>query len=189
MLTGGFDAGGRGGPRRVGDWLEGGAGDDELEGDGRMYGHDRGESDRLEGGAGKDHLYGDAQVVGDRFLHAIDVRGGDDLLAGGAGDDHLWGDFGINTGGTVTGGADRFVFASGSDHDTIGDFQPDQDKVDLSGYRRIDSFAEVRTHSSRSGADTVIDLGAAAGGAAGADVLTLIGIQIAALDAGDFLFA
>jgi hypothetical protein len=42
---------------------------------------------------------------------------------------------------------------------------------------------------SQSGADTVIDLGAAAGGAAGKDVLTLTGIQVAALDAGDFLFA
>jgi hypothetical protein len=87
------------------------------------------------------------------------------------------------------GGADRFVFARGSGHDTIGDFQHHQDKIDLAGYRGIDSFVEVQAHATRSGADTVIDLGAAAGGEAGEDVLTLSGIRLATLDAGDFLLA
>jgi hypothetical protein len=46
----------------------------------------------------------------------------------------------------------------------------------------------ARAHSTRSGADTVIDLGAAAGRTAGEDVLTLTGMALATLDACDFLF-
>jgi Ca2+-binding RTX toxin-like protein len=107
---------------------------------------------------------------------------------GGAGNDQLFGDAeGMLE--HARGGADRFVFSQGSDRDTIGAFQPHQDKIDLAGYRGIDSFAEVQAHANRSGADTVIDLGAAAGGDAGEDVLTLTGIRLATLDAGDFLFA
>jgi hypothetical protein len=47
----------------------------------------------------------------------------------------------------------------------------------------------VRVRASQSGADTVIDLSAAAGGPAGEDVLTLAGIRLATLDTRDFLFA
>jgi Ca2+-binding RTX toxin-like protein len=117
-----------------------------------------------------------------------DVRGGNDVLVGGTGDDELWGDF-RDVFGTVTRGADRFVFAHGSDHDSIGDFEDNKDRIDLTGYRGIDSFAEVREHASQSEGNTVIDLGAAAGSAAGEDVLTLTGIALATLDTRDFLFA
>jgi hypothetical protein len=100
----------------------------------------------------------------------------------------LYGDAFSKTVGS-TGDADRFVFARGSGRDSIGNFEHHKDRIDLTGYRGIDSFAEVRAHSTQSGADTVIDLGAAAGGAAGADVLTLAGIALDTLDTRDFLFA
>jgi hypothetical protein len=68
-------------------------------------------------------------------------------------------------------------------------FEDDKDRIDLTGFRGIDDLAEVRARATQVGADTVIDLGAAAGGAAGEDVLTLAGFDLARLDAADFLFA
>jgi Ca2+-binding RTX toxin-like protein len=179
-----FDAS-RGGNDR----LDGGSESDTLIGDGdSMSDHAHGGDDRLFGDSGNDTLYGDATQAGAYDAPAADVRGGGDVLIGGTGDDRLWGDF-VLVDGTAVGGGDRFVFARGSGHDTIFDFEDNKDKIDLSGYHGIDNFAEVRAHSTRSGADTVIDLGAAAGNAAGEDVLTLAGIGLATLDARDFLFA
>jgi Ca2+-binding RTX toxin-like protein len=172
--------------RGAADWLDGGAGDDGLYGDADdMDGSGQGSTDRLYGGAGNDYLYGDALRMRDN------THGAADVLIGGTGNDHLYGDMNLEFSDLthVTRGADRFVFTRGSDHDTIGDFEDNKDRIDLTGYHGIDGFAEVRTHASQSGADTVIDLGAAAGGAAGADVLTLSGIALATLDARDFLFA
>jgi len=71
----------------------------------------------------------------------------------------------------------------------IGDFENGKDAIDLPGFAGIDGIDEVRAQARQVGADTVIDLGAAAGGAAGADVLTLVGFDLARLDAADFLFA
>jgi len=81
------------------------------------------------------------------------------------------------------------VFTRGSDRDLIGDFEDDKDVIDLTGFGGIDGFAEVRVRSTQSGADTVIDLGAAAGGRAGEDVLTLASFDLAELSAADFLLA
>jgi hypothetical protein len=53
----------------------------------------------------------------------------------------------------------------------------------------IDGFAEVRAHAARVGTSTMIDLGAAASGAAGKDVVALTGFRLARLDAADILFA
>jgi hypothetical protein len=60
--------------------------------------------------------------------------------------------------------------------------------IDLRRFIGIDNVAEVRAQARQVGADTVIDLGAAAGGAAGEDVLTLAGFDRAQLNAADFLF-
>ncbi|TNC48508.1 hypothetical protein FHG66_14250 [Rubellimicrobium rubrum] len=100
-----------------------GAGADEAKG---LGGNDEllGEagSDRLEGGTGADRLTG-----GDGADQLFGGAGGDmlvggrqgDRLEGGLGNDRLSGGF----------GADRFVFANG--HDTVTDFQNDQDTVVL----------------------------------------------------------
>jgi Ca2+-binding RTX toxin-like protein len=176
--------GSSGGARGGADHLFGGAGGDILQGDARvMSDRARGGNDRLAGGAGSDQLYGDAETV------AGGAVCGADRLSGGAGDDRLWGDADPTSGDLrqVTRGADRFVFAQGSDRDLIGDFEDDQDVIDLRGYAGIDGFAEVRAQATQVGADTMIDLGAAAGGAAGADVLTLANFALARLDAADFL--
>jgi hypothetical protein len=66
-----------------------------------------------------------------------------------------------------------------------------RDAVDFRRCHAARIRAELRneTHRAARRADTVIDLGAAAGHAAGQDVLTLAGIRPALLNAQDFLFA
>jgi Ca2+-binding RTX toxin-like protein len=171
------------------DVLNGGKGNDIIDGDfSSVFGVAIcGGNDILNGNENDDLLIGDFGDDHDSVSDAT-IRGGNDILSGGEGADRLWGDF-IGDLDTAVRGADRFVFALGSDHDVISDFEHLKDKIDLSGYRGIGSFAEVRAHAAQSEADTVIDLGAAAGGYAGADVLTLTGIRLASLDAQDFLFA
>lgn len=103
----------------------------------------------------------------------------------------MWGDGDPTAQGSdltrVVHGADRFVLANGSGRDTIHDFEPGRDRLDLAGYRGIDGFAAIRSHAAQSDAGTMIDLGAAAGGPGGRDVLILAGTAPATLDAADFL--
>ncbi len=169
-------------------------GDDRLYGgaDGdSLYGEDfyikdnaRAGNDRLEGGSGDDTLFGDGAAISGNAVC------GSDILVGGTGDDKLYGDCSpVDSDLTnVTRGADRFVFAKGSDLDTIFDFETDKDLIDLSHFKGIGGFDQVDAHASQVGADVVIDLGAAAGGPSGADVLTLAGIGLSDLGAGEFVF-
>ena len=87
-----------------------------------------------------------------------------------------------------SGGADRFIFANGSGQDTIFDFQDDVDLIDLTGFAGITDFGDLSPDNvTQSGTDTVIDLGAAAGGTGDQDVLTLASFTAGDLDATDFL--
>lgn len=121
------------------DTLSGGAGADLLVGDaGRdLLLGDEGddtldggwEEDTLDGGAGNDLLvggHGDDQIFGGAGNDTLRGDGGRDTLSGGAGADLL-------SGGAD---ADRFVFAPGDstpdDPDTITDFTPGEDLIDLS---------------------------------------------------------
>ena len=113
-----------------------------------------GDGDALRGGAGDDRLHGGE---------------GDDSLTGGAGNDTLYGEE----------GSDVFVFASGDGVDTIADFTPGEDMIDLRGYPTITDFSDL-TISEAENAVT-IDLG-------GGDQLTLIGVGMSDLGAEDFLF-
>ncbi|MFC3124297.1 calcium-binding protein [Pseudoroseomonas globiformis] len=102
------------------DILHGGSGDDTISGGGGK--------DWLFGGTGHDELRGGA---------------GDDRIFGGTGNDEIWGGGGKDTlwGGA---GADTFVlalaagtpdFASpGSPYDTVMDFRPGRDKLDISDF-------------------------------------------------------
>ena len=168
------------------DAISGDHGNDLLTGDASLlFGFARGGNDRLDGGVGNDLLLGDAIGVFDS------ARCGNDVVTGGGGNDEMVGDafeFGDPT--TITRGHDRFVFANGSGLDTIFDFEDGRDLIDLRGFAGIAGFADLSpANVAQVGADTVIDLGAAAGGAADADVLTLAGFTTANLDATDFLFA
>ena len=151
-----------------------------------MSGDARGGNDTLVGGTARDFLHGDAANM------SGNARGGDDTLHGGAGDDHLFGDAALMADNAV-GGADRFVFAPGDGADTIHDFVPGQDVIDLTAYGI--SFAALDTNGGGTldngddpvaieGADTLIDL-AGVGGVTG-DQLAVLGIT--GLAAGDFTF-
>ena len=128
-----------------------------------------GGNDTLIGGDGDDALWGDAGAMRDAS------SAGNDVLAGGKGDDGLWGDAEIFD-STGTRGADRFVFAADSGHDTIGDFGRGQDKIDVSAL----GFNDVGDMTITPGSDTVVQFSAG-------NNVTLSGV--ATIDAADFIFA
>ena len=68
------------------------------------------------------------------------------------------------------------------------DLDNNKDVIDLRRFQGIDNFSEVLAQAQQVGADTVIDLGAAVGRAAGNDVLTLVNFDLAQLDPADFRF-
>lgn len=154
------------------DTMFGRAGNDVLLGDAGNDVLDGGvDNDGLLGGAGSDSLFG-----GD----------GNDRLAGGDGSDVLRGD----------GGADTFVLWRNSGSDVIGDFRTtDVDRIDVTDLEV--SWADLDTNGNTALDDddayvtvdasgTLIDLGAAAGGAAGTDVVRVSGV--AGLSESDFVF-
>ena len=136
--------------------------------------------DTLSGGNGDDHIFGDAIAL--HFLAyplisdfgdpgpmmetvAVSIEFGDDIIVGGAGDDILYGDlplWGVQVPQdertmtlSITRGADHFIFAPDSGHDTIMDFVAGIDTLDLSAY----GFADVADIVwSWQGDDILIDL-------------------------------
>ncbi|UWQ39553.1 hypothetical protein K3552_19780 (plasmid) [Leisingera aquaemixtae] len=154
-----------------GDLLKGGGGADRLIGGG---GNDRltggGSSDLLKSGGGDDRLAGGG---GDDRLQG---GGGRDLLKGGSGDDRLEGGGG-NDKLAGQGGADVFVFASGHGRDTVADFVPGTDLIDLSG-AAADGFDGLDI--SRADGGTLIGTGSGR--------IFLEDLRPGQLDADDFLF-
>ena len=71
----------------------------------------------------------------------------------------------------------------------IGDFENGQDVVDLRAFAGIGGLDEAPRFAPQVGAERGGRLGAAAGGVASADVLTLSGLVLTRLDAGAFLIA
>ncbi|MDZ8096747.1 MAG: hypothetical protein RMZ42_33135 [Nostoc sp. DedQUE05] len=105
-------------------YIDGGAGSDILFGGAG--------ADKIDGGSGDDNLLGGR---GDDILFG---SSGKDILSGNQGNDYLQGDSGddLLEGGA---GADKFGFATGSKFnirelgvDVISDFNPEQDKIQLS---------------------------------------------------------
>jgi Ca2+-binding RTX toxin-like protein len=155
--------GGEGDDRLTGDTgddtMAGGVGDDQLDGGFGEDDLDGGEGDeRLNGGWGDDHLVGGA---------------GEDVLEGGAGDDELRGNQ----------GDDMFVFTHGSGIDTIRDFDPGNDFIDISDFGFV-NFGAVVAAMSQAGNRTTIILDDVAG-----DEVVLVGIRINQLDAQDFVLS
>ena len=116
----------------------GGSGDDDLfgqDGDDTLQG--RGGDDILGGGRGDDVLEGGAGddiLSGGRNEDVLDGGKGDDTLIGGKGDDTL-------TGGR---GSDTFVQNfSEQGADTITDFNPSQDTIELQGFGGIENISRI----------------------------------------------
>jgi Ca2+-binding RTX toxin-like protein len=111
-------------------WANGGR-DEAWGGDG---------NDDLHGGAGNDSLWGD---WGD---DTVDGQWGDDVLEGGGGGDSL-------IGGS---GADRFVFSTFEGEDTVQDFAPGTDELEL--WVDNTTAAQVLAAATVSGTDTLLHL-------------------------------
>lgn len=132
------------------DAIIGGDGSDSLFGQADndvLYGGNG--DDYLDGGLGKDQLYGGD---GDDILQA---SWGNDIVDGGAGNDVIYGDGGDDrlTGGD---GADIFVRYRYGGLDTITDFNPSTDQVQISGEFNASSYSEVMSHATQVGNNAVL---------------------------------
>ncbi|MDH2348927.1 Ig-like domain-containing protein, partial [Bradyrhizobium sp. SSUT77] len=77
---------------------------------------------------------------------------------------------------------DLFVFSQPIGHDTIYNYDPAADKIDLIGYAGFASFSDVQAHLANDGAgNAVITLG-------NGQSITLHGVDAASLTANDFVF-
>ncbi|MEO9780352.1 MAG: calcium-binding protein [Sedimentitalea sp.] len=156
----------------------GGRGNDDLftgDGNDKLSGNQG--NDTLSGGAGKDNIKGgdgDDILIGgigrDRLFgqndnDRLDSGKGDDVLHGGAGDD-------------------VFVFANKYGNDAVRDFDAtnDNEQIDLTAVTRIKTFNDLmNNHISQDGANVVID-------DTDKTIITLENVNLADLDAADFLF-
>ena len=112
-------------------------------------------------------------ISGDGNSNTLEGQNGDDLLDGRGGNDTL-------TGG---GNADTFVYGAGGGADIITDFNAGQgDKIDLSGIAGINSFADIQAIASQPAGNTILDFG-------GGNTLTLNGVALASLSAGQFVYS
>src|SRR6185295_11253607 len=126
------------------DSIDGGSGNDCIAGDSFSVdtgyndaAHTYGGDDTIAGGSGNDTIYGDGVSFGNTDYSNFNeyAYGGDDIITGGGGSDLLYGDWTTITAGNplIAGGEDTFVYLSTSDGgDTIGDFQPGIDTIDVS---------------------------------------------------------
>ena len=113
----------------------------------------------------------DLNGTGNELDNTIKGNSGNNHLSGVAGDDIL-------TGGK---GDDIFLFKAGFDHDTITDFGLGADRIDLSDFTAVTSFADLMAHHvTKSGTDLIIH--------AGTDQLTLEHTAKADLQTVDFIF-
>jgi hypothetical protein len=89
-----------------------------------------------------------------------------------SGDDHL----------TGAGANEMFVFSQPIGHDTIYNFDPSADQIDLIGYAGFTSFVDVQSHTINDGlGDAVITLG-------DGQSITLHGVDASSLNSNDFVF-
>jgi hypothetical protein len=183
------------------DRISGGDGDDSIQGDGQQMIHSAvGGADTLFGDAGNDYIFGDA------YEGLTNSRGGADKIYGGDGDDLLFGDFARDDGSTLggkdllVGGPGNDIFFLGKGRDTIKDFVQGEDKLNLRylniGGQKL-TFADLDSNHDNQltsddafvtvkGTKVTIDLGAAAGGAAGVDVTVITVAKNVVLGLSDF---
>lgn len=114
------------------------------------------QANRLSGNAGQNTLFG---------------LGGTDIINGGKADDVLHG-------GAA---ADIFVFATGTMHDMIADFQDGLDLIDITAVKGIKTFEQIAEAMVQNGTAVDIDLG-------GKDMLTIGNVTLDKLTAVDFAY-
>jgi Ca2+-binding RTX toxin-like protein len=132
-------------------------------------------NDRLSGTNGKN------KIDGGKGNDRLDGQGGNDNLIGGKGDDRLDGGKGNDrhTGGD---GNDTFIFSDGKDVITDFNTASNREKVDLSDVTSIVGFNDlINNHVTEVNGNLVID-------DLGGNTLKLLGVSIADLDKGDFVF-
>ncbi|MFH1816124.1 MAG: ExeM/NucH family extracellular endonuclease [Pseudomonadota bacterium] len=137
----------------------------------------------------------DPVIIGLNLLRTINGGAGRDTLTGTPGDDVITGGEGADllTGG---GGADIFVYQSVRDaHDTITDFDPQQDRLDvrqlLAGVTTgSDPLTSGHISLRQSGANTMVlfDADGSAGRAAARPLVTLRNVLPAQLGSATFLY-
>jgi len=147
------------------DMLFGGADNDQLRGE-------EGD-DHMEGGGAKDRIIGKAGVdtiIGDEANDKLFGNSGDDLITGGVGKDSM-------NGGA---GADTYFLAPGSQVDTIKDFTPGEDLLDISAFGFADFDAVDAVMRDKNGRAQINLDGSR-------DVVRLNGVLEADLSEGDFI--
>ena len=133
----------------------------------------RADEDMINGGKGNDILEGledNDRLYGGQGADILRGGDGDDILRSMGGNDKLWGG----------NGADTFVFSNWSGRDTIMDFETGIDKIDLSKWKAIEDYADMRSHARNHGDDLWIT--------AGKDTLVIKDFTKGELDVNDFLF-
>jgi hypothetical protein len=104
-----------------------------------------GGNDTITGAQFADQMYGDGGSLLDS------ATGGNDTLISGPANDQMWGDAATVAAGAQT-GADLFVFnrtsATNLGNDTIEDFQPSKDHIQLQNYSGVSSFNDLSSHIS-----------------------------------------
>lgn len=147
-------------------------------------------NDRLEGNAGKNKLIGkdgNDTLKGRGAKDTLKGGAGDDILLGGKGGDTLKGGPGADSldGGkgkdTLSGGdgPDTFVFADKTSVDTVDDFDPGTDRLDLTDVFGSAKKALAAADDNGSG-NAVFDLG-------GGDKVKLAGVSTSDLSVEDFV--
>ncbi|MEX0319267.1 MAG: fasciclin domain-containing protein [Ruegeria sp.] len=158
------------------DLMFGGRGADLLRGeDGHDIIHGGSGKDTIDGGLGNDLLKGGRGndiLRGDEGNDVIHGGRGKDLIDGGAGNDLLSGGW----------GSDTFVFEQGDGDDAIVGFRAGCDKIDLSGYDGITSFADIEDDIDGGFFRTTIKL-------ENGDSIKLLGVWESQLSESDFIFA
>ncbi|MCL6285243.1 CAP domain-containing protein [Ruegeria sp. 2012CJ41-6] len=181
------------------DQLRGGSGNDEADGgtgNDKLWGGNgsdnllgRSGNDKFWGGNGSDRLWGgngNDTIHGGNGNDTIYAGNDNDSIGGGADNDDLGGGNGNDTLNGGTGddklrggaGADRLIFSTGDDR-AFG--FGGADVVDLSNVATIKNFADLQANHLSGGANAVINDGLG-------NTLTLVSVNVATLDAGDFIF-